>query len=164
MNLFSILGFHCSSSWSSALFLWTVKHFVVPDHGHYRFLYLSHRIMIWQLRPANALLNIRLQGIFREVLDPFHTSSAWKMLLLHLIITAASSDSALYSNWAHMNQFNCLHFKDEENKAQDAGQWHSTGKALDFWMLSALWGGCTDLYCFCIYTLGDLQRAVYNAT
>lgn len=137
MNLFSILGFHCSSSWTSAHFLWTIKHFVfwtmaIMD----RFLHLSHQIMIWQLRPDNALLNIRLQGIFRDVLGPFHTSSAWKMLLLHLFITAASSDSALYNNWAHMNQFNCLCFNDEEDKAQDAGQWQSTDRALGFWMLS----------------------------
>lgn len=70
-----------------------------------RFLHLSHQIIILQLRQADALLNIRLQGIFREVLGLFHTSSAWKVLVLHFIITAAGSDSAFYSNRAHMNQF-----------------------------------------------------------
>lgn len=42
----------------------------------------------------------------------FHTSAAWKML--YLTITADSSDLALHGNWTPLNQFSCLHFKDQE--------------------------------------------------
>lgn len=100
---------------------------------------LSLQIKIWQLRLANPLLNTRLQDIFREILGPFHTSAAWKML--HLTITADSSGLALCGNWAHVNQFSCLHFKDEENKARDR----------------ALWGGSCGLTLY-LYS-GRLRRA-----